>query len=70
MFEKIEDDRDVLSAEIEYSSYILRLWREAPGGTLRATLKDVSNGSQRSFTTIKPLINFLTSQTDQQGNQT
>ena len=54
---------------IPYSSYVLRLWNTQPNGAWRATLKDVRDGSQRNFTAIQPLIDFLTTQTENQGEQ-
>lgn len=52
-----------------YSSYVLRLWHTQPNGAWRATLKDVRDGSQRSFTSFKPLVEFLAAQTEQTGEQ-
>ncbi len=40
-------------------SFLLRLWREGPGGERRALLQDVLSGERRHFPNLAGLFAFL-----------
>ncbi len=42
-----------------YQSYMLRLWREAPDGSYRASLQATTNGDQLAFADLPTLFTFL-----------
>lgn len=43
-----------------YQSFMLRLWREAPGTPYRASLQATTNGDQVAFADLSTLFTFLT----------
>lgn len=42
-----------------YRSYLLRLWREAPGSPWRCQVSCVGTGRQKRFATLAELFEFL-----------
>lgn len=48
--------------ESVYSTYLLRIWRDGDDGVWRATLKDVRDQSQRNFSSLDTLIDFISAQ--------
>ena len=46
-----------------YLAYLLRLWRDHPEATWRATLQSPTNQESFSFATLDELFRFLQSQT-------
>ncbi len=45
--------------QTEYHAYLLRLWRESPGGAWRAMLQDVATGRRHGFAGLVTLWTFL-----------
>jgi hypothetical protein len=43
----------------DYRSYLLRLWRAAPGQPWRASLQSAATGETRAFATFGALVAFL-----------
>ena len=43
----------------DYRSYLLRLWRAAPGRPWRASLQSTATSETRAFATVEALVVFL-----------
>ena len=43
----------------DYRSYLLRLWRAAPGHPWRASLQSTATSETRAFATVGALVTFL-----------
>jgi hypothetical protein len=46
-----------------YRSYLVRLWREAPGAPWRCQVRCVSTGRERRFARLAELFEFLVADT-------
>jgi hypothetical protein len=47
-----------------YQAYLLRLWRDSPDASWRASLEMVQNGEFYAFANVGQLFRFLNSQTE------
>lgn len=47
------------SADPDYVSYLLRLWRDHQGAVWRASLEETSSGESRTFAEVHMLLGFL-----------
>lgn len=45
-----------------YHSYLLRIWRTHPNGTLRVVLQSIQTGENTSFASLESLFAFLLAQ--------
>jgi len=48
----------------QYRSYLLRLWREAPGAPWRCQVQCVGTGQERRFAGLAELFEFLVADAD------
>lgn len=48
----------------DYHAYLLRLWRESPGGPWRAWLQDAATGERHGFVSLSAVMRFLWAQTE------
>ena len=58
----MEDLRPVVARSNDpdrYRSYLLRLWREAPGAPWRCQVRSVSTGLERCFAGLAEAFDFL-----------
>lgn len=51
-------------AQTEYHAYLLRFWRESPGGSWRALLQDAATGERHGFAGLVDLLRFLWAQSE------
>lgn len=57
--DEIEPRAAVSADPGRYRSYLVRLWREAPGEPWRCHLHSVGTGQERRFATLARLFEFL-----------
>ena len=58
----MKGDRQAVIHSIDpdrYRSYLLRLWREAPGAPWRCQVQCVGTGGERRFAGMKEMFEFL-----------
>ena len=51
--------------QTDYHAYLLRLWRESPGGPWRALLQDAATGERHGFAGLIAVVRFLETQMEE-----
>jgi hypothetical protein len=53
----------------QYRAYLIRLWRDGPGGAWRASLAHVGSGETHRFASLPLLWAYLRAQLDAEGGE-
>jgi hypothetical protein len=57
------------SQALTYQAYLLRIWREMPGGRWRITLEDPHSNEHYAFSGVEVFIQFLMEMTETEDQQ-